>query len=292
MKSYFYLFCLALFLLASCSKSDLIPEPSISVLPKPDTNIIPKPDTSITLKPDTNAIPKIDTVAITHPEPIEKPDTGTLCIVKSIEKISNGESYLRVYTYDSLARVTKVTLGRASELFYTDYTYQPHRIISTSLPGTGTYDINDDGQIIRMNQSTSFRYNSEGYLIETEFAGIKKTFDYKNGNLVKIAYVDQFGKENILKLIEYNNEPFQNVMGLGGVTTDFDSEGDILASYLGKPNKNMVSRTTQQLHGPLNPDLIINYSYIKDDTGKIVSIKTTPSWFNPPTEYKILYQCQ
>ena len=282
--------------LVSCSKSDAIPEPNINVIPKADTTIIPKRDTSIIPKPDTSVIPRPDTVVVIHPDPIEKPQSGTSCLVKSIETISNGKSYFRVYTYDSLARVTRVNYNAASGLhtdyIYTDYTYQLDKITSSSEPGVGTYELNDDGKIIIFNQSTSFRYNSEGYLIETEFNGVITTFNYQNGNLVRIADVDQKGKETTRKLIEYNNEPFQSVMGLGGVINDFIHEGDILASYLGKANKNMVSRTTQQINGPLNPDIVTTYSYVKDETGRITSIKTTPSYFNSPKVYKIIYQCQ
>lgn len=225
-----------------------------------------------------------------------KPDGPKLvdevCKIKSIDV---GGSSL-AFTYDVNQRVQRAhnIVGKDTSYSKT-YIYETNKIkiigLSAGGGSTSVYNLDTSGRIIS-DGNTTFKYNSEGYLIEAKALKMISTFTYQDGNLIK---ADELYSNNykISTLLEYNTTTTKSIIGpespLWGLIT---MAGDpVLINYFGKPSKNLRSKRT--VKDSAFQDQVVAFTYQMDDKGKINSVKQNATGVSPfSSEMKFIYDCK
>lgn len=219
------------------------------------------------------------------------------CKVKSVESLFNADSQEKLfYTYDDKGKIVRIDHGTATSTNYETLAYQTDKIIvSSPSNGTVTYTLDASGRIISGDQFT-FKYNTDGYLIEAKRTGtndvLTLTFTYQNGNLTKFDNIHLVNGQSVdpsNTVIEYTTDASQDIAGSGNPIGNFSFSKGILASYFGKASKNLIAKDTFKSIG--SADEVTSYTYQKDDKGNITSVKKASSQ-NYNQEVKVNYQCQ
>ncbi|WP_293302615.1 DUF4595 domain-containing protein [Pedobacter sp. UBA4863] len=174
------------------------------------------------------------------------------------------------FTFDDKGNLTAVTYG--NENITSSYIYTTSTITQNSSAGSHndmrTYLLDAQG-IIKSQGERSFKYNSEGYLIEESYGKTIIKYSWSNGNLSKIERSDEWGIYNTTNL-EYSSETrpsnFVDIFALA-LRTDVRVEDGILAKYFGKQSKNLISKITESYSYYRG-----TYSYTKDNNGNIINM--------------------
>lgn len=232
-----------------------------------------------------------------EPEP-----EATICEVKAIEFNSNGTATDKLFlTFNDNGKVTRIDHGVQNSNNYETFDYQSGKIVmfdSKNYYGkaeTLTFNLDANSRITSVGNNT-FKYNTDGYLIEAKETGngvtSTFTFSYTSGNLTKIDYLNTYsgGTEKSTTLLEYNSDAYQSIGGFGSALVNFEFNGlGVLTEFYGKTPKNLIAKDTFKPSG--GSDYVTTYSYQKNDKGKVVSMKLNQASSNN-AEYKLTYYCK
>lgn len=231
-----------------------------------------------------------------------KPETeqeANSCQVKIIDFIEGGQQLHKLYfTYNDQGKVRRVDYDTQNSTNYETFDYQSDKIIKYKNDGaaseTLTFILDANSRIISIKNYT-FKYNTDGYLIESKSSGtdltITKTYTYTNGNLTKKDYLYNYSTgrtDNYSSVYEYNSDAYQSIGGHASAIEGFEYDNSrVLNEFFGKTSKNLI--TNSSFNSPGGSSSGTTYLYQKDDKGKMISIKTK---FNQVTsEYKLTYDC-
>lgn len=246
--------------------------------------------------------------------------TGDGYQIALIDHINNGtiishESYL----YDNQGRVSKINitnnLGSSTDYIYD---YPPGKIIQTVAPNSGFFGnsfvfyLDSQNRIIKaiegpftdLSLNQTYTYDTNGYLSEVIETDSSKDvtdidsalFSYNNkGNLSQVNHrkASIYPSGNVL-LSHYStsftqtNNPVSYLAGYENVLESYEdiSFHRVISRYLGKGSVNSIASYTQTYNG----NVTLNYSYIKDTKGNIVSMTETGP--GRTDTYNFTYQCQ
>ena len=192
------------------------------------------------------------------------------------------------YTYDDKSRVVK--LNNLSRDEVRTISYQADKITITGRY-PATYKLDAAGRIVDSGIN-KFEYNSDGYLVKvTSVYGDTRTLTYENGNLVKVERTSTSSSVKDTQTFEYSSEPAINIAGLP--VRAFGSRENLdpwLLTHFGKPNRNLVSKEINRF-GNSSP-FTDTYTYLKDEKGNIIYIRTVGNNYNSVKEIKLTYECK
>ena len=210
---------------------------------------------------------------------------SSTCSLASFREIYNGSTIRAFYyTYDDKGRVSRIDFDSKPSATYETYTYSADRIVvgGTALGnGTSVYELDANGRIVK-NGTTSFTYNSEGYLAQAkEVNGPHSTtitFTFQNGNLVQVNQVGQYGGPQPVTttlLYEYDASQTAEATPVGNAVNNFGSSRSVLGMYFGKNSKNLIIKETAKTSN--YPDETRSHTYIRDNKGNITTVRTVVS---------------
>lgn len=220
------------------------------------------------------------------------------CKIVSIKEDNDPAS---TYSYDASGKISKVTnlYGYGNGVF----TYQTDKVNFTDAKGTENQSFNIDASgRITLDKFDTYKYNSDGYLIEKAYRPNPTTsnfiLSYTNGNLTKVI-IDGFETVNITY---YDAEAVQNLLGYenalhSSLVFNESTYSNFNIAFLGKGSKNLVkSITKQRTISGVTQNFNDTYVYKKDTDGKIVSLEITRQasggYFNGVNTVNFTYQCQ
>jgi hypothetical protein len=226
---------------------------------------------------------------------------ATTCQAKTMEYLENGKSDDKLFfTYNDKGKVARVDHGTLNSTDYETYEYQTGKIVMfdkinfLGKAETITFNLDANSRITSVGNNT-FKYNAEGYLIESKqvSTGVTNTttFTYTNANLTKIDYLIAYSTdtEKNSTIIDYNTDAYQSIGGFGSVLANFEfNEYGVLTDFYGKTSKNLVTKDT--FKSPGYTDQVTTYTYVKDEKSKVTSMKFDLA--PDKRELKLTYDCK
>jgi hypothetical protein len=217
------------------------------------------------------------------------------------------------FTYDKLNRLIKAVNPSTLLPSTTTYTYETGKIttvndsknVSFQTKITTVYTLDNKNRIVVADQKTaltsggstsetisktSYKYDTNGYLIESTIESDKKLpvtkFTWQDGNLTKsvitLTKPDVGEKSTTTNEYEYDKT---KTMGTWDPGTTASPGVTLAPSYSGKPTKNIITKTVTTLESAYdNPALSFNYKYITTTaTSYTFDAKGLPSTFKTNT---------
>lgn len=229
-----------------------------------------------------------------------KPEANT-CLVKTVEFLVNNTSNdKRFFTFNDMGKVTRIDHGTQNSNDYETFDYQSGKIVvydSKNYYGnaeTLTFNLDANSRIIGVGNNT-FKYNTDGYLVEAKEIGdgVTRIFtlSYTGGNMVKIDYLNTYpgGSEKSTTVLEYSSDAYRSIGGFGNALINFEFNGHgVLTEFYGKTQKNLIAKNI--FTPPSGSGHVTKYTYQKDDKGKIISMKLNNDVDN--IELKVTYDCK
>lgn len=236
------------------------------------------------------------------------------CKVESMQRKGEAEK-TSSFTYDDKGRIQKLDYNGDESFGYTKtFTYQTNKIVAdykyigNNDTYNETYNLDAGGRIASIvlpdeGLTTSFSYNSEGYLSKIVLTNNDSsdpytetsTFTYSDGNLVKIvtvsedsgssstwteniSYSDQSSRESLVQAVAVTRLLESSHFGVGYYE---------IINLFGKPSKNLISKVEHAGSFPHTD----TYTYQKDAKGNIISVKENSETFGATT-YNFTYSCK
>lgn len=206
-------------------------------------------------------------------------------------------TYLEDIQFDEQGRLLRLD-GTSTDRkeYYLKYQYSTDRIIATDYyyntqggkPVTITYTLDSQNRIIRSansqnQETTEYRYDSNGYLSEIQAGTSILKHTWSNGNLVKIE------TSSSTIGITYGNDVFTDRLVAGSVL-DYIFEAPYLQNHFGKLPKN-APVTIKRKYSASSVETE-NIAYIKDAKGNITGYTETENGDTKPYwEYAVDYNC-
>lgn len=223
---------------------------------------------------------------------------GTNCKIISTQEDSDPAT---TYSYDASGNIIKVAnlYGYGNGTF----TYQTSSVTFNN-SGDGTtqsFNIDASGRITA-DKYYSYKYNSDGYLIERAYSPYlaSESFElsYTDGNLTSVV-IDGF---ETVTITYYTDQAVQNLLGYENALQSHlifneSTYSNFNIAFTGKSSKNLVKSITKKrsIDGA-EQTFNDTYVYKKDADGKIVSIIITSiadgGFFNGVSTVNFTYQCQ
>ena len=219
-----------------------------------------------------------------------------------IVSIKEGDDPTTTYTYDGNGKVSLVTnlYGFGSGTF----TYQTGKINFTDINGSENQSLSTDasGRVISDGTDT-YKYNSDGYLIEKYWRSISTTvpeyvLSYSNGNLIKVTT----DNNETIDVTYDETETYQNLLGYesplwSSLIFNQHTFSNLTATMIGKSSKNLVkSIVMKRTENGKILQFNETYSYKKDQEGKITTltiVSVSPAnYYNGTSVISFTYQCQ
>ena len=193
------------------------------------------------------------------------------CRISTIERSLGGGGPPNTYIYDENERLIKITDGQNPSI---SYSTNKISVKYESGPADITYNLDASGRVVSGTDCT-FKYNSEGYLIESfrDFGSFTITVNltYENGNLIKAEqHTKNDNGSQFIKLYTYSytSDPFTNAgEDSNPLTNDMNViQPEALSNFFGKPVKNRISKKV--ITGPGSP-YTFTFAYHKNADGNI-----------------------
>jgi hypothetical protein len=220
------------------------------------------------------------------------------CSLESLKEVFAGATQASFfYTYDNQGRVSRIDFDSKSSGRYEIYTYSSDKIAvsgTANSNGTAVYDLDASGRVIKYG-STTFSYNSDGYLERAVDAGgpfpVTINYSYQNGNLVRLHEEGSNGGPlplNISVLYEFDLTQPSSTVPPGDPINFTATHRPVLGRYFGKGSANLVKKETIKMAG--FPDEIRTHTYTHDTKGNITVVRTaTPGGTG---EKQLAYTCK
>lgn len=194
------------------------------------------------------------------------------CRISTNERSFSGPGPSHTYIYDENKRLIKIIDGQNPSI---SYSTDKISVKYESGPADITYNLDASGRIVSGTDCT-FKYNSEGYLIESfrDYGSFTITvyLTYENGNLIKAErYVKQDDRPQPtlhLNTFSYTSDPFTNA---GEDSNPLTNEMNViqpteLSNFFGKPVKNRISKRVVTVLGTTTT---FTFAYHKNADGNI-----------------------
>lgn len=204
--------------------------------------------------------------SVTETEPVKS------CKISTIERTLGGVGPPETYIYDENKRLIKINNGQNVTL---SYSTDKISVKFASGPADITYNLDASGRVVSGTDCT-FKYNSEGYLIEAfkDYGSFTVTvyLTYENGNLIKAdSYIKQDDRPQAtyhLHTFSYTNDPFTNAgEDSNPLTNDLNViQPRELSNFFGKSVKNRISKKVSTVLGTTQT---FTYTYQKNADGNI-----------------------
>ena len=149
------------------------------------------------------------------------------------------------YQYNSLDRLTEINYAEEIDLTDESYSYDPVGNRLTSHKTTGTWNYNDNNELLDFD-NVQYISNDNSQLIEKTVDGIKTIFIYNVNNrlaeiknnlgesIVRYQY-DPFGRRIVKELLLQNIKTYY-LYSQEGLIAEYDETGNLIQSYGYKPN--------------------------------------------------------
>ncbi|MFD1629684.1 hypothetical protein [Pseudopedobacter beijingensis] len=228
----------------------------------------------------------------------DEPETIPTCAtVKTVERLGNSVyNNTNAIKFDSQGRIKEENDTFESFL----YEYQSDKITVTySYPGNeylSTLTLDNKGRVTKIDNrygTFEYEYNSDGYLIKetsTEAGSATTSFTWESGNLVKIVKTNN--GTSYTTNITYSNDVITDKLIAANVYDNiYGFDTFRLYQYFGKHPKNAP---ILEQNNNTNSGYTANYSYTKDNNGKINAFNIESISTNNPYEWGVSvdYNCK
>ncbi len=193
------------------------------------------------------------------------------CRIRTFQRTQGSYGAIETLSYDDNDRLTKIDNGSS----ITTFSYTSDKIMVKFTTGASdlVYNLDALGRIINGNNYT-FKYNTEGYLIEAlkDYGSfyVKLTMSYENGNLVKVERYSS-GPTQVNQLVytfQYTEDSFQKAgEDINPLTNDLNIvQPRELSVFIGKSVKNRMSKIISTNQGSVQTS---TFTYQKDAESNI-----------------------